>query len=141
MKTKIIALVLSIAVLSIALLMFCVVSLAPTLINMREQTIKSREDLNRLSDHLGVEADWYVVSNKIYCDILKEGETLETIESNLSEITSVIMFREDDLWYTIYFTDPYVSIDNVGLTFDNNNYLIGKFRRVGLGDAAPINCP
>ena len=136
MKTKIIVLVLIIAV-----LISCFIYLAPTLINMRERSIKSREELNRLSSHLNVDADWDVVSNKIYCDILKEGETLETIESDLSEITSVKMFKEDDLWYTIYFTEPYVNIDNVGLTFDNNNHLIGKFRRVGLGDVAPINCP
>jgi hypothetical protein len=136
MKIKIIILALSIMV-----IMLCVIFLTPPLINMRERSIKSSEALDRISAHLDVDADWDVVRNKIYCDILREGETLERIESSLNEITSVTMFKEDDLWYTIYFTEPYVNIDDVGLTFDKNNHLIGKFRRVGIGDVTAINCP
>jgi hypothetical protein len=138
MKAKIIMLILGIAV-----LIYCVVSVMPALINQWQFSVKSREELNSLSSRLGVEADWEAVRNKIYCDVLIEGETLDTIETDLRKITSIHVVRDDDQnpYYTIYFTKPYVILDDVGLDFDDNGHLIRKFRRVGLGDMTSIDCP
>jgi hypothetical protein len=145
MKAKIILLIIGVTVFIATVIIYCFLSILPIFINMRESSIKSREELNNLSSILGVEANWGAVGDKIYCDILVEGETLDTIETALREITSIKVARDDDeyLYYTIYFTKPYVYLNAVGLNFDDKGHLIGKFRRVGLGgsDMSNIDCP
>lgn len=63
--------------------------------------------------------------------------------SELSEITliDVSVVDEELHYYTIYFIEPYHRIDNVGVVFDDEYRLVDKFRRVGIGDVGPIECP
>lgn len=100
--------------------------------------------LNNISRQLGVKNDWASVRFEIYCNILKDKVTLKEITEDLTGVTPFEIGRDDEkyLHYTIYFTDPYAQIDDVGLTFNDQQLLIEKFLRVGLAgsDIAPINC-
>jgi uncharacterized protein (DUF1499 family) len=110
----------------------------------KEYASKSEQALENIAGQLGTEHDWESVQLEIYCHILRDKVALNEIKEELTGVTTIEIVRDDDeyLYFTLYFTDPYVKIDDVGLTFNEDFQLIEKFRRVGLGgsDMAPIKC-
>lgn len=109
-----------------------------------EYYYKSKQTLKNISNQLGVEPDWDSVRFEVYCHILDDNVTLDEIEKRLTGITTFEIGRDDEehLHFTIYFTEPYAQLDDVGLTFNDQYQLVGKFLRVGLAgsDIAPIDC-
>jgi hypothetical protein len=131
---------LALAVISLTI---CVLMVGIKYKEHEEYTRRSEKALNSLSFSLNIEPSWEKVRYEIYCNILANGKTLDEIQNDLSNLTPINMFVDDkeNLYYTVYFTDPYVRLDNVGLAFDSDYRLVDKFRRVGVGDVGPITCP
>jgi hypothetical protein len=130
-------------VLVLVLIVFCCLFVGLTYNKYLKYSKNTNEVLIRLSGKLGTQPNWESVKLNIYCDILAEGKTLDEIKSELSEITliDVSVVDEELHYYTIYFIEPYHRIDNVGVVFDDEYRLVDKFRRVGIGDVGPIECP
>jgi len=103
----------------------------------------SNEALARIANQLGVEQNWEIVRQDIYCRIVIEGMTLEEIEEHLTYIADVEVSQNDieGYEYFIHFTEPYVEIYDLFLLFNENHLLNERKLSVSFGDIIEVNCP
>jgi hypothetical protein len=128
---------------SIAVSLICILAIGIGAFREWSYYSKSEQKLSQISSRLGVKPDWDSVKNEIYCNVIVKGANIDEITGKLANITPISLHKDDDEYmnYTIYFTDSYVNLDDIGMTFDPDRRLVGKFLRVGLGDVTPIVCP
>ena len=111
----------------------------------RANTYKSASNqvLARIANQLGVDEKWETVRQDIYCNVIVDGLTLGEIEDRLATLTLIDVSQNDieGYEYFIYFTEPYVNLDDLFLLFNEDSLLDEKWLSVGFGDIAEIDCP
>ena len=126
----------------VLLILGCAIYVGSAIVKYNKYLANSDEALTRLSGRLGVEKDWDIIRNEIYCNVISDGSTIEEIEEQLNGITQYKMQKNDDngFDYAIYFLEPYVKLDDMKILLDSNYRVREKTIWIGLGDVGEINC-